>query len=345
MKCLLIVTRFNANFMELKGAAHQNIETADTSFDGHSAKRISYIVITKNRASLLDAFLTRARELVGAQDELIVIDGASSDGTKKVVQKYADLVDIFVSEKDRCANEACNKGILLARGKYIKLLLDDDIYYRDAMEKAVEVMEKHPEVDMLVCGGTKEIYGEDTPAYLERKRMRVSEEGGDGARAGKIVTSYLPPGVNYGKEAGDVFKYRAASSFGHFVRRKSHALGGLMSAWEGDMEYVLAFIKNGGNVKFCRIKMYHHVQSAISPEAYISMHETTRNLIHTIMKRSMPRMWYYKFRLNKFIKKHPALYVPAKLYWKLAGMLKNGKKNAIPFKVKEKDYVWDGGFS
>lgn len=334
--------------MEVKESTHQNIETADTSFDGHSAKRISYIVITKNRATMLDTFLQRARELVGPQDELIVIDGASVDDTKKVAQKYADLVDIFVSEKDSCANEACNKGILLARGKYIKLLLDDDIYYRDAMEKAVEVMEKHPEVDMLVCGGTKEIYGEDTLAYLERKKMNPVEHGDSLPQSGKIVTSYLPPGVNYGKDVTDVFKYRAASSFGHFVRRKSHALGGLMSAWEGDIEYVLAFIKNGGNVKFCRIKMYHHVQSAISPEKYITMHKATSNLIYTIMKRSMPRMWYYKFRVNKFLKAYPVLYRPAQFYWKCAGMLlalKNGKEKAVLFKKKEKDYVWDGGFS
>ncbi|MBI2056324.1 MAG: glycosyltransferase family 2 protein [Candidatus Sungbacteria bacterium] len=311
----------------------------NTSFDAHSTKRISYIVITKNRAAILDDFLTRARELVGPQDELIVVDGASEDGTKKVVQKYADIVDIFISEKDRCANEACNKGILLSSGKYIKLLLDDDIYYRDAMEKAAEVMEQHPEVDMLVCGGTKEIYGTDTAAYLS---------GENTAKAGKIVTSYLPPGVNYGKDITDVFRYRAASSFGHFVRRKSHALGGLMSTWEGDMEYVLAFIKNGANVKFCRVKMYHHIQSPMSPEAYERWHKKSRNLIYTVMKRSVPRMWYYKFRINKFLKEHPFLYWPAKLYWKCAGVLlrmKKGVEKTSSFKVKEKEYIWDGGFS
>lgn len=322
--------------MELKGTAKKNIETADTSFDGHSVKRISYIVITKNRASILDDFLTRARDLVGPQDELIVVDGASGDGTKKVVQKYADLVDMFISEKDRCANEACNKGVLLARGKYIKLLLDDDIYYRDAMEKAVEVMDRHSEVDMLVCGGTKEIYGEDTAAYLA---------GRDLPQARKIVTSYLPPGVNYGKDATDVFKYRAASSFGHFVRRKSHALGGLMSTWEGDMEYVLAFIQNGANVKFCRVKMYHHIQSPMSPEAYTRWHDKSRKLIYAVMKRSVPRVWYYKFRINKFLKEHPFLYGSAKLYWKCAGVLRSGKKQTPSFKVKDKDYIWDGGFS
>lgn len=316
-------------------------KTTDTSFDGHSVKRISYIVITKNRASILDDFLTRAKDLVGTQDELIVVDGASVDNTKEVAQKYADLVDIFISEKDSSANEACNKGILLARGKYIKLLLDDDIYYRDAMEMAVEVMEAHPEVDMLVCGGTKEVY-KNPPEYLAKKINQFEDAD---SVSSKIVTSYLPPGVNYGKDVTDVFKYRAASSFGHFVRRKSHALGGLMSPWEGDIEYVLSFIKNGGNVKFCRIKMYHHFQSIISPESYNRMHKSTRRLLYGIMKRSMPRMWYYKFRINKFIKEHSILYHHAKLYWKCVGMLKPAKAKTASFKVKEKGYVWDGGFS
>lgn len=332
--------------MQLKGATQQNMTTTDTSFDGYSVKRISYIVITKNRAPVLDDFLARARALVGPQDELIVVDGASTDNTKNVVQQYADLVDIFISEPDRCANEACNKGILLARGKYIKLLLDDDVYYRDAMERAAEVMEQHPEVDMLVCGGTKEVYGEDTVGYLQEKKTNAGKEGW--RYTGKIVTSYLPPGVNYGKDVTDVFKYRAAASFSHFVRRKSHALGGLMSVWEGDIEYVLAFIKNGGNVKFCRINMYHHPQSLISAEAYTRLHAPSRNLIYTIMKRSVPRMWYYQYRVNKFLKKHPLLYYPAKLYWNAAGLalkIKNRGVSTPPFKAKEKEYLWDGGFS
>ncbi len=239
------------------------------------------------------------------------------------MQKYADLVDVFISEKDHNANEACNKGILLARGKYIKPLLDDDAYYGDAMEKAVEVMEEHPEVDMLVCGGTKEVHG-------------------------RIFTSYLPPGVNYGKDATDVFKYRAAASFGHFVRRKSHALRGLMSVWAGDIEYVMAFIKNGGNVKFCRVKMYHHTQSVISPEIYVERHQLCRDIVYSTMKSSVPRVWYYKYRFNKFIKTNPILYRGAQVYWKCAGAflkLRRQEPKAVSFKKKEKDYVWDGGFS
>ena len=43
--------------------------------------------------------------------EIIVVDGASKDGTQQIVQKYADKLTYFISEPDNGIHDAINKGV------------------------------------------------------------------------------------------------------------------------------------------------------------------------------------------------------------------------------------------
>lgn len=75
--------------------------------------------------------------------EHIVIDGASTDGTLEMLQKYKDQGWIqFYSEPDKGIYDAMNKGILKAKGKYVICLNSDDFYCND---KAVELLVKKAE--------------------------------------------------------------------------------------------------------------------------------------------------------------------------------------------------------
>ncbi len=58
--------------------------------------------------------------------EWIVIDGASTDGTLEVLEKYKDRINIFISEKDEGIYDAMNKGILKASGKYLNFMNGGD---------------------------------------------------------------------------------------------------------------------------------------------------------------------------------------------------------------------------
>jgi glycosyltransferase involved in cell wall biosynthesis len=53
--------------------------------------------------------------------EYIVVDGDSSDGTQSEVERYGARIR-FVSEPDQGVYDAMNKGIEMARGKYIYFL-------------------------------------------------------------------------------------------------------------------------------------------------------------------------------------------------------------------------------
>jgi glycosyltransferase len=60
--------------------------------------------------------------------EYIVVDGASSDGTIEIVQKYRDNITKFISEKDSGIYDGLNRGISLATGDVVAFLHSDDIY-------------------------------------------------------------------------------------------------------------------------------------------------------------------------------------------------------------------------
>jgi len=61
--------------------------------------------------------------------EIIVIDGASTDATMKVLQKYKDSIGFQVSEKDQGIYDAMNKGVRQANGEYVIFLGADDVFY------------------------------------------------------------------------------------------------------------------------------------------------------------------------------------------------------------------------
>lgn len=84
-------------------------------------------------------------------DEIIVIDGQSTDGTAEYLQSLYDNGDInqLVIEPDYCQAHGTNKGMLLARGEIIKIITDDDYYNYAEIKKCKQYMINNPEVDVL----------------------------------------------------------------------------------------------------------------------------------------------------------------------------------------------------
>ena len=58
---------------------------------------------------------------------MIVIDGASTDGTREVLARYESRIAVLVSERDDGIYDALNKGISLATGDVIGFLHGDDL--------------------------------------------------------------------------------------------------------------------------------------------------------------------------------------------------------------------------
>ena len=80
---------------------------------------VSIITITYNA----ERFLERTIESILAQQatdyEYIVIDGASTDGTLDIINRYEEHITNWVSEPDRGLYDAMNKGLHRAKGQYV----------------------------------------------------------------------------------------------------------------------------------------------------------------------------------------------------------------------------------
>ena len=51
--------------------------------------------------------------------ELIVIDGTSGPNTIKILKKFDNKIDYWISEKDRGMWDAWNKGFKVAKGEFV----------------------------------------------------------------------------------------------------------------------------------------------------------------------------------------------------------------------------------
>lgn len=75
--------------------------------------------------------------------EHIVVDGASKDGSLRLIKEYADKGWIeYISELDNGIYDAMNKGVNMARGKYVSFLNSDDFYHdKMGIESTVKALE------------------------------------------------------------------------------------------------------------------------------------------------------------------------------------------------------------
>lgn len=115
-------------------------------------KTISVITATWNCANTLPECIESVASQDYADCEHIIVDGASTDGTIAIIDRYIDQIATFKSERDQGIYDALNKGIRLSTGDVIGFLHADDLYAsRDVLSKVAKAFE-----DPAVCA----VYGD-----------------------------------------------------------------------------------------------------------------------------------------------------------------------------------------
>lgn len=110
---------------------------------------VSIITPSYNQAAYLEQTIQSVLNQADVQLEYLVIDGASTDGSLEIIQRYASRLAGWASEPDSGQAEAINKGFARATGKYIAWLNSDDLYLPGAISKAVTLLEAHPQLGMV----------------------------------------------------------------------------------------------------------------------------------------------------------------------------------------------------
>lgn len=89
---------------------------------------ISVITVNYNNQEGLKRTIESVQKQQASLFEFLVIDGGSTDKSIDIIQRYADGIDYWISEKDRGVYDAMNKGILQARGTYIIFMNSGDTF-------------------------------------------------------------------------------------------------------------------------------------------------------------------------------------------------------------------------
>lgn len=117
-----------------------------------STPRFSVILPTHNRPALLREALNSLRIQTFTDWEIIVVDDAS---TPPVALDSEDTrIRIIRHATAQGGAAAKNTGIQNARGELIAFLDDDDCYEPVYLERALDVLDHHPELDVVFMGVT-----------------------------------------------------------------------------------------------------------------------------------------------------------------------------------------------
>lgn len=133
--------------------------------------KLSVITVVYNNVRDIERTLLSVLNQTYTHIEYIIIDGASTDGTLQVIERYKSQISILISEKDKGIYDAMNKGLSVATGDYVLFMNSgDEIYATDTVE---QVFASEPDAD-IYYGETEMI--NNAVQSLGRRRHKAPEQ-------------------------------------------------------------------------------------------------------------------------------------------------------------------------
>lgn len=104
-----------------------------------SQPRISIIIVTFNAAKTLQNCLNSIYKQWYAGLEIIIMDGASTDGTLSILQQNNEQISYWRSEKDAGIYDAMNKALNYIRSEWVYFIGADDALRDEFSDLAAEL--------------------------------------------------------------------------------------------------------------------------------------------------------------------------------------------------------------
>jgi glycosyltransferase involved in cell wall biosynthesis len=111
--------------------------------------RFTIVTPSFNQAEFIDDTIQSVLNQSFNDYEYIIVDGASTDGTREVLEKYKDKASQIIIEPDNGQTDAINKGFRHAGGEIYAYLNSDDCYFNDTLEKVNAIFMENPDVDVV----------------------------------------------------------------------------------------------------------------------------------------------------------------------------------------------------
>lgn len=114
------------------------------------ARRVTVVIASYNGARFLPAAIESVLAQSYADFELIVVDDASTDNSREVVQRYRDSrIRLIANESNAGVAATRNRGLAAASTEYVLMLDGDDICLPDRIVRQVRFLDEHPDVAVV----------------------------------------------------------------------------------------------------------------------------------------------------------------------------------------------------
>lgn len=147
--------------------------------------KISIITVSFNSANTIEHTIQSVLQQQYPNLEYIIIDGASTDNTLNIINKYRDKISLILSEKDNGIYHAMNKGLKLATGDIIGILNSDDFYADENVLNDVALLFENTHADAIYA----DLQYVDANDTRKVKRYWKSEK----YKPGDFLFGWMPP--------------------------------------------------------------------------------------------------------------------------------------------------------
>lgn len=144
--------------------------------------KITVITVTYNSKNTIEETIKSVISQNYQDIEYIIIDGLSTDGTIKLINKYKNSISKFISEPDNGMYDAINKGIKLSTGEVIGILNSDDVFANSNILNLVVDSFNNNKVDSII----------GDVAFVKNKKIKRKISSLNWSPK-KFVKGYAPP--------------------------------------------------------------------------------------------------------------------------------------------------------
>lgn len=113
------------------------------------APLVSVCIGAYNRKDTIRECVDSALEQTWKNKEIVVVDDASTDGTREILQGYGDRIRLICRDTNSgICPVTRNQAVAAAKGEYVAFLDSDDVWYPEKLAKQVAFMEGHPDIPL-----------------------------------------------------------------------------------------------------------------------------------------------------------------------------------------------------
>ena len=145
--------------------------------------KISVITVAYNSKATIGDTIRSFLAQTHPDKELIVVDGASKDGTADLARSFVSPDIRVVSEPDKGAFDAMNKGLRLYGGDAVGVLNSDDVFHDD--QALTRIADGLADTDI--------VYGDLNMVRDHQTRMVMRQWRAGEFRKGDFQRGWLPP--------------------------------------------------------------------------------------------------------------------------------------------------------